>query len=267
MRSQYREEAERQQAKAQAEFDRVTQNLHHLVSTQNISGVFNSPYAMEPINVSGIPVEEHIRAGVKSLLQSRGYTKRGLVIDANGSRKIPVRPPKSRLSIQASSEYSAVEDEERIKEKLNRMSFSGENDFIAGGRVKDPAYRRGLSDGSTYFDPWRNPYLVRGVPKSQTELDQGRTSMGKAPPVPFHVSVGGNKSAVLPNGIFDVIAEAEDSGGVCQRHRSTTVRFGVPDTCDVRDEDEMFPPLIVTPQTGSGTTPIDAELSEYGLSR
>ena len=108
VRSQYREEAERQQAKAQAEFDRVTQNLHHLVSTQNISGVFNSPYAMEPINVSGIPVEEHIRAGVKSLLQSRGYTKRGLVIDANGSRKIPVRPPKSRLSIQASSEYSAV---------------------------------------------------------------------------------------------------------------------------------------------------------------
>lgn len=267
---QFREEAERHQALAQKEFERVTQNLHHLVSTSNISGVYNSPYAMEPTTVGGIPVEEHIRAGVKSLLQTRGYTKKGLVVDANGSRKIPVRPPKSRLSIQASSAYDAVEEDERIKAKLGRMSFSGQTDFRAGGRSKEQPYRRGLNEGSSYFDPWRNPYLVRGVPKSQKELDQGRTSMGKAPPVPFHVSVGGNKSAVLPNGIFDVIAEAEDSGGVCQRHRSTTVRFGVPDTCDVRDEVEMFPPLVVTPQTGqtgSGTTPIDAELSEYGLSR
>lgn len=43
------------------------------------------------------------------------------------------------------------------------------------------------------------------------------------------------KSTALPNDRFDVIAEAEDSGGVCRRHRSATVRFGVPDNCDVRD--------------------------------
>ena len=72
---------------------------------------------------------------------------------------------------------------------------------------------------------------------------------------------------VINPSIHPSILQAEDAGGVCQRHRSNTVRWGVPDTCDVRDEDEMFPPLVVTPQTGGGTTPIDAELSEYGLSR
>ena len=205
----------------------MTQNLHHLVSTSNIAGVYNSPYATEPVTVSGVPVEEHIRAGVKSLLQTRGYTKRGLVVDANGSRKIPVRPPKSRLSIQASSAYEVVEEEERMLAKLNKMTFSGNTDFTAGGKAKDSPYRRGLNEGSQYFDPWRNPYLVRGVPKSQKELEQGRTTLGKAPPVPFHVSVGGNKSAVLPNGIFDVIAEVSPSVRQAGRQFSS-VRFGVP---------------------------------------
>ena len=38
------------------------------------------------------------------------------------------------------------------------------------------------------------------------------TSLGKAPAVNFHTSVGGNKSAVLPNDRFDVMLDAETSG-------------------------------------------------------
>jgi len=97
-------------------------------------------------------------------------------------------------------------------------------------------YRRGLNEGSQYFDPWRNPYLMRGVPESQHSLGQGRTTLAKPPAVPFHTAVGGNKSVTLPT-TFDVIRDAEESGGVCHRHSSATARFGVPDTCDVADSD------------------------------
>lgn len=83
----------------------------------------------------------------------------------------------------------------------------------------------------------------------QAELTQGRTSMGKAPAVHFHTSVGGNKSAVLPNDRFDVMLEAEFSGGVAQRHKHTTARFGVPDSCDVREEDDRLPPIGGLPET------------------
>lgn len=246
--SQLQEAADRAEDEARAEFIQVTQNLHHLTSTAAVSGIYNSPYA-DPPTANGIPIEDHLRAGVKDLLRTRGYTKRGLVPDMAGGKRVPVRPGASRLSIQASSKYEAVEDAEKLEKKLSRLSYSGPRDFRAGQRVPMPPYRRGINDGATFADPWKNPYLVRGIPKSQAELSQGRTSMGKAPAVHFHTSVGGNKSAVLPNDRFDVILEAEFSGGVSQRHKHTTARFGVPDSCDVREEDDRLPPIGALPET------------------
>lgn len=38
----------------------------------------------------------------------------------------------------------------------------------------------------------------------------------------------------MPNDVFDVMYEAEQSGGVSNRSRGNTMRFGVPDTCDAR---------------------------------
>jgi hypothetical protein len=50
--------------KAQREFNAVTQNLHHLVSTRVNAGIYNSPYSFEgPVTVNGIPVEDHINSG------------------------------------------------------------------------------------------------------------------------------------------------------------------------------------------------------------
>lgn len=231
-------------AAAKAEFEAVTQNLHHLVSTSAQPGIYNTPYMTEQPTAMGLPLEHHLRTGVKNLLRSRGYQKRGLVTDINGSRRIPVRPAQSRLSVQASSQYDVPLEAARMEAKLDKMSHLGGRDFTAGQAVHQAPYRRGLNDGSQYTDPWRNPYMIRGIPKSQAELSQGRTSLGKAPAVHFHTSVGGNKSAVLPNDRFDVMLDAEASGGVTQRHKGTTARFGISDTCDVRDEDEMFPPIV-----------------------
>ena len=54
--------------------------------------------------------------------------------------------------------------------------------------------------------------------------DEKQTTLGKFPEKPFHVSVGGNKSTVLPNGIFDVILEAEQTGGVVRTQNGRTRR-------------------------------------------
>jgi len=100
------------EAKAQAEFETVTQSLHHLVSTRVQAGVYNSPYAFDgPVTVGGLPVEDHIRTGVRDLLRDKGIAKKGLVTDANGSRRIPVKAPASRLSVQATSSYDVVEQQ------------------------------------------------------------------------------------------------------------------------------------------------------------
>lgn len=50
-------------------------------------------------------------AGVRSHLREKGIAKKGLVVDANGSRKIPVKAPATRLSVQAASPYDAVEQQ------------------------------------------------------------------------------------------------------------------------------------------------------------
>lgn len=240
-----RADEERAEDEARAEFEKVTQNLHHLVSTAAVPGVYNSPYVPEPPTALGLPIEDHLRASVSQLLRSRGYTKRGLVSDLGGSRKVPVRPPHSRLSVQATSRYEVVEEQARIDAKLNKMSRVG-GAFVGGSRVADKAYKRGCSEGAPYKDPWRNPYLIRGIPTSQAELRMERTTLGKAPAVHFHTSVGGNKSATLPNDRFDVILDAETSGGVLLRHKHTSTRFGVADTCDVEAPPAMFPPLVPT---------------------
>jgi hypothetical protein len=61
----------------------------------------------------------------------------------------------------------------------------------------------------------------------------------------------------LPNDIFDVILDAEESGGVCRRRQGKATRFGVPDTADVREESQdsilgMFPPLRHSLSAGAG---------------
>lgn len=92
-----------------------------------------------------------------------------------------------------------------------------------------------------YMDQWSNPLLMRGIPKSQEDLRERALSRSTCPTYsgekiekPFYLSVSGNKNSVLPNTLFDTIADAEESGGVTRRHLSNTTRYGLPDRCDDR---------------------------------
>lgn len=98
--------------------------------------------------------------------------------------------------------------------------------FLAGTKTKVLENgMKGLNADEPYVDPWKNPLLRRGESSSYSPTN---------PRQPFVSSVGGNKSAVLPNNIFDVIAEAEETGGVVRRHLGRSSRFGVSDNSDLR---------------------------------
>lgn len=59
--STYQEREQLRHETEQAEFSTLAKDLHHLVSTSNIPGVFNSPYNVEPLRAFGAPVEAQIK--------------------------------------------------------------------------------------------------------------------------------------------------------------------------------------------------------------
>ncbi|KAJ1460090.1 hypothetical protein M885DRAFT_478248 [Pelagophyceae sp. CCMP2097] len=213
------EEAAAQQAKM-AQFKLVTQQLHHLVSTKSIPGVYNSPYDQEaPICAMGVPVETHLCSGVKDLLKLRDYARPPLGVDLNGTRRLDLPFHADAFkSLQAASPYDAPLEAQRMAAKIGRVGFVGAADMQCGQRVKYAPYRRGVNEGSAYFDHWKNPYTKRGIPRTKEDLMISVSGLGKAPDVHFYTSVGGNRSTVHANGIFDVIRAAEKTGGVTRRH-------------------------------------------------
>jgi len=102
-----------------------------------------------------------------------------------------------------------------------------------------------LCDGDPYMDAWSNPVLMRGIPQNQKEFLQSTYSrkslFSRVPDRPCYLATGGNKSTVLPNDLFDVIQDAEKSGGVTLRHIGTTKRFGLSDNCDFRPANSILP--------------------------
>jgi hypothetical protein len=115
----------------------------------------------------------------------------------------------------------------------------GTGPFFTGGRTNvidkkiDP-----LCKGDPHMDAWRNPMLQRGVPANQQQLEESayqRKALFVYPPErPYYTATAGNKSAALPNDLFDVIAEAEETGGTAQRFMGTSRRFGLPESADNR---------------------------------
>lgn len=222
------------------EIERCAEKLHHLLSTKRIRGVYNPPEDLiETPTLNNVPVEDHVRGFVKDLLRTKGIPKKELVVDMNGTRKVPYKGLKNRLSLQASAPYDSVEKEKQHERILHKVLTRGKGNWFAGGKVallnKDPTP---LNAGDPYFDPWANPMLVRGVPQSQKQFNEAAWTrqplFNKPPEKAFYSRTGGNKSAVMPNDLFEVIAEAEETGGVAHRNLGTSRRFGVPDCCDNR---------------------------------
>ena len=233
--------------KAGQDFKKYASNLHHLMSTKQIRGVFNPPEEyMEVPLWRNAPVEDHVRNTVRDLLRTRGVAKTGLIMDINGTRKVPYVGLKSRLSLQASAPYDTIANDKRRTAVIHSLLTRDKGTWFAGGRTNIiNTDATPLSTGDPYVDQNLNPLLKKGVPESQTQLlESARTQKVLFQPHldrPFYARTGGNRSAVHSNGIFDIIADAEASGGVTQRALGTTARFGVPDNCDYRPPGGVLP--------------------------
>lgn len=140
------------------------------------------------------------------------------------------------------------------------------NDFLAGGKSKilekSTAAPLAAHD-EPFMDSWANPVMVKGVPESQKQLHESvrlgkalfatgsrgalgstRSRMGLGlpgeGPRPFVSAVGGNLSSTMANNLFDVIAEAQETGGAIHRHRGVhTSRFGLASSMDARSAPEF----------------------------
>ena len=141
---------------------------------------------------------------------------------------------------QASAPYDSAAREDKSRSKmLHRILVSDKESFLAGGLPKSREIFPPLhAHGEPFMDAFANPLLVRGVPESSQEM---RNSTLVQKPLfvrqldrPFFTRSGGNKSAVLPNDLFEVIAEAEETGGTAQRNLGVSTRFGISDSCDNR---------------------------------
>lgn len=245
------EQVEYTQQKEQDDFNKdiseLTSSLHHLLSTKQVPGIFNPNEKYKPVpTIRDVPVEDHLRHSIKDLIRTKGVSKIGLpkilVEDMNGTRKIPSRTLKGRLSLQASAPYEAIEEQKMRDRILHKVLVTDKNkDFVA---CRKPEERSKpvppLSVGDPFMESWANPMLMRGVPESQDSLlhraHTRSTAPTFAPPPekPFVLAWTGNKSSTLPNELFDVIADARESGGVVCRHLGKSVRFGISDNCDNR---------------------------------
>ncbi len=144
---------------------------------------------------------------------------------------------------------------------LHKILTAGKGNFTSGGTTNvinkdiEP-----LSVGNPFMDSWANPLLVKGVPRDQQQL-KDCTLSHKALFVttaekPFVSRVGGNKSTTLANDLFDVIAEAEETGGAAQRQLGTsTTRFGLPTSVDNRMDGTIPMPPIRASCTVKSTRP------------
>lgn len=188
-------------------------------------------------------MEDHLRGVVKDLLRSTGrVTKQGgLVKDINGTSRIPYKGMLNKLSLQASAPYDAVKQEEKRLKTLHQiLRTDKEKDFITTAKVKYPTIVRTDDERDPYLDKWANPMLTRGVPANQAQLKESIKAkkplfaMPTDPKHPWYYASSGNKSAVHPNNVFDIIADAELTGGVTKRHLGSTERFGLAPSSDNR---------------------------------
>ena len=133
-------------------------------------------------------------------------------------------------ALQATSHYDVLHQERERERVLHRLlSVDPSHSLLAGGKTKLLESKTvPLSTSTPYVVAWGNPLLQRGIPVDQKQLKESilaapnsRTAaFAKHPEKPYHLTAGGNKSKVLSNGLFDVIAET----GTPVSSKTTTVK-------------------------------------------
>lgn len=227
---------------ANKEFRTLAENLHHLVGTKAIRGIYNpAPHLMAEPTAQAIPIEEHLRGVVKDLLRTTGrITHKGLIEDVNGTKKIPYKGLYNKLSIQASAPYDTVKRAEQNAKILHKISCVDPKNEYVTCRKPYRAPEKSNNEGDPFLDKWANPFFVKGVPKNEQQLKESirqRKALFALPTDPYHnwhAGTSGNKSAAYPNDIFDIMGDATMTGGTAHRHMGRTDRFGLASSSDNR---------------------------------
>lgn len=149
-----------QEQKARAEVQALSAKLHHLVSTKQAPGIYNSPMhdGFLPTAFS-IPIEQHLRNAIKP--QVREEMRR--------SSKGKLTNTKPQLSLaaaaRASDPYISAEEQRRLQERASRSAFVA-GDFSTatkhGGIFSET--RQSIQAGSPYVDAGKQQ-LSRTVSK------------------------------------------------------------------------------------------------------
>ena len=169
-------DAQMQEEQAREEFQRVTENLHHLLSTKCQPGIYNSPYLQGEVPTAfNIPVEDHLRMGVSQHLKRRGSSGGGGMGTTRGStpgsmsgsfrgdtassssgtsRSFSARP-RSRISVQAEGKYGEDVDARRIENKYSRLQRLDPKPFTAGAKSNLKSTGPGISQGTPYEELWK----------------------------------------------------------------------------------------------------------------
>ena len=71
--TQEEEKRKKESSDQRVEFDEITENLHHLLSTQSQPGIYNSPFIQEDLPTAfNQPIEDHIKTSFKNYISKKG---------------------------------------------------------------------------------------------------------------------------------------------------------------------------------------------------
>lgn len=163
LKEQLQKRLDEEETKARAEFDRTTQQLHHLVSTKAQPGVYNPPYAATMADVPsafGVPLETHLRIGSLRYIRTHGLhpestagsvaiaaaggagdvasASMGRTVAALGDRNVTLVPSyvqSDKKSLQATAPYDAPLVAARHESRYQKLMNLDQKPFVAGAKA------------------------------------------------------------------------------------------------------------------------------------
>eukprot|EP01138_Halocafeteria_seosinensis_P011750 gb/GECG01012008.1/.p1 GENE.gb/GECG01012008.1/~~gb/GECG01012008.1/.p1 ORF type:complete len:481 (+),score=50.66 gb/GECG01012008.1/:1-1443(+) len=144
-----------EEEKAMEEFDKVTQHLHHLMSTKTQSGVFNPQYAEHPDQIPSsfnVPIEDHLHRGVKRYLRTRGL-RTGSAFQT--SDRSPRSYAGSSETVRISSPYEAEKEKQKLEKRLSELQQISSQPYRPTSRPEDLKPYRTIRSSSSFEEPWK----------------------------------------------------------------------------------------------------------------
>jgi len=175
-RRQLEEEARRKEEEdKRIEFSKITQNLHHLLSTQSQPGIYNSPFIQDdPPTVYNKKVEDHLNEQFKDYLRKEG----GVVSISDRKKSIRDSRPISRRTLRSEGEYITAQDRTKKAERFERYKNVSSKNFTTYGKISHPIPQP-IATGTEYIEFWRIAKSSRAFPSKNRKPFFTRVRNGK----------------------------------------------------------------------------------------